>query len=66
MIDASHIKAHPHTAGAEGSNQAMSLAKGGRTPSHIWPLMRFVCRYFAGHKAPPVDARYPGGVADPH
>ena len=29
MIDASHIKAHPHAAGAVGGNQAMARTKGG-------------------------------------
>ena len=29
MIDASHIKAHLHAAGAVGGNQAMAGAKGG-------------------------------------
>ena len=44
MIDASHIKVHPHAAGARGGNQAMNLTKGGSTPSYIWPWMRLVCR----------------------
>jgi hypothetical protein len=44
MIDASHIKVHPHAAGARGGNQAMSHTKGGSTPSYIWPWMRLVCR----------------------
>jgi len=29
MIDASHIKVHPHAAGARGGNQDMSRTKGG-------------------------------------
>jgi hypothetical protein len=29
MIDASHIKVHPHTADAKGGNQGMELTKGG-------------------------------------
>ena len=29
MIDASHIKVHPHAAGAVGGNQDMGLTKGG-------------------------------------
>ncbi len=29
MIDASHIKVHPHTAGARGGNQEMARTKGG-------------------------------------
>ena len=44
MIDASHIKAHPHAAGAEGGNQDMGRTKGGSTPRYIWPWMRTVCR----------------------
>ena len=44
MIDASHIKVHPHAAGAIGGNQAMSRTKGGSTPNYIWPWMRMVCR----------------------
>ena len=44
IIDASHIKVHPHAAGARGGNQGMSLTKGGSTPRYIWPWMRLVCR----------------------
>jgi transposase len=44
MIDASHIKVHPHAAGARGGNQAMGLTKGGLIQSYIWPWMRMVCR----------------------
>jgi transposase len=44
MIDASHIKVHPHAAGARGGNQEMSRTKGGLTQSYIWPWMRLVCR----------------------
>jgi transposase len=44
MIDASHIKVHPHAAGAEGGNQDMSLTKGGLTVRYIWPWMRMACR----------------------
>ncbi len=29
MIDASHVKVHPHAAGAKGGNQEMSRTKGG-------------------------------------
>ncbi len=29
MIDASHLKVHPHASGAVGGNQAMGRAKGG-------------------------------------
>jgi hypothetical protein len=41
LIDASHIKVHPHAAGAKGGNQDI---KGGSTPKYIWPWMRMVCR----------------------
>jgi transposase len=44
MIDASHIKVHPHAAGAEGGNQDMSLTKGGSTARYTWPWMRMVCQ----------------------
>lgn len=44
MIDASHIKVHPHAAGAKGGNQEMSRSKGGSTQRYIWPWMRMVCR----------------------
>ena len=44
MIDASHIKVHPHAAGAKGGNQEMSRTKGGSTQSYTWPWMRLVCR----------------------
>ena len=44
MIDASHIKAHPHAAGAKGGNQDMGRTKGGSTQRYIWPWMRMVCR----------------------
>jgi len=44
MIDASHIKVHPHAAGARGGNQEMSRTKGGSTQNYIWPWMRMVCR----------------------
>ncbi len=43
MIDASHIKVHPHAAGAVGGNQDMERTKGGLTPKYIWPWMRMVC-----------------------
>ena len=42
MIDASHVKVHPHAAGAVGGNQDMSNAKGGSTLRYIWPWMRLV------------------------
>ncbi len=44
MIDASHIKVHPHAAGAKGGNQDMGLTKGGSIQSCTWPWMRMVCR----------------------
>ena len=44
IIDASHIKAHTHAAGARGGTQDMARTKGGSTPRYIWPWMRMVCR----------------------
>ena len=44
MIDASHIKVHPHAAGARGGNQDMERSKGGLTARYIWPWMRLVCQ----------------------
>lgn len=44
MIDASHIKVHPHAAGGKGANQDMGITKGGSTQRYIWPWMRMVCR----------------------
>ena len=44
MIDASHIKVHPHAAGAQGGNQGMGRTKGGSTPRYILPWMRMVCQ----------------------
>jgi transposase len=44
MIDASHVKVHPHASGAKGGNQDMSHTKGGSIPNYIWPWMRMVCR----------------------
>ena len=44
MIDASHVKVHPHAAGAKGGNQEMSRTKGGLTRNFIWPWMRLVCQ----------------------
>ncbi len=58
MIDASHIKVHPHAAGARGGNQEMSRTKGGSTPSGIWPWMRMVCRSESlQHRVPPLIVR---------
>lgn len=44
MIDASHIKVHPHAAGAKGGNQDMSRTRGDSTQNYIWPWIRLVCR----------------------
>jgi len=44
MIDASHVKVHPHAAGAVGGNQDMARTKGGSTPRYTWPWTRLVCR----------------------
>jgi Transposase and inactivated derivatives len=44
MIDASHIKVHPHGTGAVGGNQDMGKTKGGSIPRYTWPWMRMVCR----------------------
>ena len=44
IIDGSHCKVHPHAAGAQGGNQAMSRTKGGSTPRYIWPWMHMVCQ----------------------
>ena len=44
MIDATHIKVHPHAAGAVGGTEDMARTKGGSTPRYIWPWMRMVCR----------------------
>ncbi len=53
MIDASHVKVHPHAAGAKGGNQDMRRTKGGLTPSYTWPWMRMVCRSeFLSRKVP--------------
>ncbi|GMB10675.1 MAG: IS5 family transposase [Candidatus Improbicoccus devescovinae] len=42
MIDASHIKIHPHAAGAKGGNQDMERTKGGSIPKFTWLWMRMV------------------------
>jgi len=44
MIDATHVKVHPHAAGAIGGNQDMNITKGGSTQRYIWPWMRMVCQ----------------------
>ncbi len=42
MIDASHIKVHPHAAGAKGGNQEMGRTKGGSIRNSILPWMYMV------------------------
>ena len=42
IIDASHVKVHPHSCGAVGGNQDMGRTKGGSTPKYILPWMRMV------------------------
>ena len=37
MIDASHVKVHPHASGAKVGNQDMARSKGGSPPRYIWP-----------------------------
>jgi transposase len=44
IIDASHIKVHPHAAGAVGGNQDMGRSKGGSPAKYTCPWMRLVCR----------------------
>ena len=44
MVDASHVKAHPHAAGARGGNEDMERTKGGSTQKHTWPWTRMVFR----------------------
>ena len=44
MLDASHIKVHPHAAGARGSNAAMGRTNGGSIARYIWPWMHMVRR----------------------
>jgi transposase len=44
MNDASHVKVHPHAAGAVGGNQDMKRTKGGSTAKYTWPWMRMVCQ----------------------
>ena len=58
MIDASHVKVHPHAAGAVGGNQGMGHTKGGSTQRCIWPWMRMVCRVESLlQRVPPLIAR---------
>ena len=42
MIDASHVKVHPHAAGAVGGNQDMERTKGGLIPKFTLRWMRMV------------------------
>ncbi|SEQ98239.1 Transposase [Nitrosomonas sp. Nm51] len=42
MIDAGHIKVHPHASGEKGGNQAMNRTKGGSTQNYIWSWMCMV------------------------
>jgi transposase len=44
MIDASHCKCHPDSAGAVGENQDMERTKGGLTPKFTLPWMQMVCQ----------------------
>ena len=44
MIDATHIKVHPHAAGAIGGNQDIIRSNGGSIPRYIWPWMHMVCQ----------------------
>ena len=34
-IDTTHIKVHPHAAGAQGGNESMNRTKGGSIPNYI-------------------------------
>jgi transposase len=43
MIDASHIKVHPHAAGAPGGNQEMARTKGGSIPNCTWRWTLMAC-----------------------
>jgi len=36
IIDASHVKVHPHGCGAVGGDQDMARTKGGSTPKYIY------------------------------
>ena len=44
IIDATHIKVHPHASGAQGGNQEMARTKGGSTQNFIWPWIRMLCQ----------------------
>ena len=45
MIDASHVKVHPHASGSKTGNQDMDRTKGGSIARYIWPWMRLVIRF---------------------
>jgi transposase len=42
MIDATHVKVHPHAAGGAGRQSRDGRDKKGATARSIWPLMRMV------------------------
>ncbi len=44
MIDASHIKVHPHAAGCARRESDDGSHKRGSTRNCIWPWLRMVCR----------------------
>ncbi len=44
LIDANHVKVHPHAVGALGGIQEVIYKKGGSTSNSICPWMRMVCR----------------------
>ncbi len=44
IIDATHIKVHPHASGAKGGSQEMDRTKGGSIQNYTWPWMRMLCR----------------------
>ena len=56
MIDATHIKVHPHASGARGGNQEMSRTKGGSIPRYtiLLLLILFQGNYFLN---PPTKVR---------
>ncbi len=56
MIDASHIKVHPHAAGAKGDNQDMPGQKGGQHPN----TSGRGCAWYASPN--PCYRRYPSGL----
>ena len=40
MMDATHIKVHPHAAGVKGGNEGMSCTKEGWIPNCTWRCLR--------------------------